>query len=85
MPFNGGVRQDAKNPDFVSSSFTDVLYKEWWDEINDAARSRYAMVTLFQMWNGALSIISDTMKANSVSSQELVEFLSMYQLSFPEQ
>ena len=77
--------RDAKNPNFVSSSFTDVLYKEWWDGINVAARSRYAMVTLFQMWNGALSIISDTMKANSVSSQELVEFLSMYQLSFPEQ
>ena len=23
--------RDAKNPNFVSSSFTDVLYKEWWD------------------------------------------------------
>ena len=76
--------RDAEAPDFVSSQFTNELYEEWWAVINDAARSQYAIVTLFQMWDGALSIMSDSMKDNSVSSQDLIQFIAKYQLSFPE-
>ena len=76
--------RDAKTPDFVSSQFSDELYQEWWAAIDDAERSRYAVGILFQMWDGALSIISDSMKENSVSSRDLMQFLGMYQLSFPE-
>jgi hypothetical protein len=76
--------RDAKTPNFVSSQFTSELYEEWWAVINDAARSQYAIVTLFQMWDGALSIMSDSMKDNSVSSQDLIQFIAKYQLSFPE-
>jgi len=76
--------RDAKTPNFISSQFTSKLYEEWWAVINDAARSQYAIVTLFQMWDGALSIMSDSMKDNSVSSQDLIQFIAKYQLSFPE-
>ena len=76
--------RDAKTPNFLSSEFTNELYQEWWAVINDAARSQYAIVTLFQMWDGALSIMSDSMKDNSVSSQDLIQFIAKYQLSFPE-
>jgi hypothetical protein len=76
--------RDAKMPDFASSNFTDKLYQDWLTVIDDPERSRYAIGILFQMWDGALSILSDSMKENSVSSRDLKQFLGMYHLSFPE-
>lgn len=76
---------DAITPDFVSSRITEELYQAWRAEIDEAARNRYALSTFIHMWDGALSLMNAILKEDSVSSQELMQFLGMYKLNFPEE
>ena len=76
---------DAITPDFVSSRITEELYQEWRAVIDGAARNRYALSIFIHMWDGALSLMNAILKENSVSSQELMQFLGMYKLNFPDE
>ena len=76
---------DAITPDFVSSRITEELYQEWRTVIDGATRNRYALSIFIHMWDGALSLMNAILKENSVSSQELMQFLGMYKLNFPDE
>ena len=75
----------ASPPPFKSSQITEALFSEWWRLIDIVAHGRSALGQLFEMWRGALSLLSDDMKADSVSVDQVAGFLAAFNFMVPEE
>ena len=75
----------ASPPPFKSSQITEALFLEWWRLIAPVAHSRSALGQFFEMWRGALSLLSDDMEVGSVSVNQVVNFLSNLNFMIPEE
>ncbi len=75
--------KNARFPSYKSSIFTKDIFDHWWNIIDRIEFSRHSIQTLFQMWDGAISVLDQDMQKQCVSSKDVITFLNMYQLSFP--
>ena len=76
--------KNAIPPSFTSSTLTDKLFDEWWIAINTVAHCRSCLGQLFEMWRGALSMLTDEMSKTSVPLDQVTHFLSAYNFLVPE-
>jgi hypothetical protein len=70
--------RDAIIPKFESSKLTTALVDEWWLRVTDLEFRKSAISTLRAMWDGAISVLSDEMKQQTIPFEKIKEFLVGY-------
>jgi hypothetical protein len=73
---------EAEIPKATPSPLTSELFKEWWTVVSAPDHQKVALTTLKSMWEGAITMLSQEMKANAVEWDLVLKFLINYRFEF---
>jgi hypothetical protein len=80
--------KDTKVPSWTEASLTPELLEEWWNIVSPEECQVEALMTLKEMWEGALKMLDDVAKVTETQAREGVvrfdrvnRFVSAYRLS----
>lgn len=76
--------ENATFPEFESSELTPELLAEWSSMVFAPEIQNDAFSTLATMWNGAISMLSEEMKAETVPFDRVIDFLDDYQFGLAD-
>jgi hypothetical protein len=74
--------REAEIPQATPSPLTSELFKEWWTIVSAPDHQKAALFTLKSMWEGAITVLSKEMQANTVQWDLVLKFLIDYRFEF---